>query len=327
MKHVLTFCLSLVTTTATADVARAVDDYIMPGYAAFAEASAQLRDVAAQDCTLEAIKPAWNDAFDAWLTVSHLHFGPIEKDGRAVIIAFWPDERSASPRALADLIAGQDPIIATPAGTAQISAAARGIYALEYMLYDPQFATAGDYGCALTRALTADLAGISAEVMDDWQGGYADTLRTAGAAENQTYLTKREGVQALFTTLLAGIEFDSEKRLGRPLGTFERPRPNRAESWRSKRSLRNLALSLHGLKALKDTLSDEQTPVTDAAFAKAFDLLDQLDDPILAGVADPQGRFKVEILQQAVQAIGDAAEVELSDLLGVEAGFNSADGD
>lgn len=327
MKYSLPLCLALAATTATADVRRAVDDYIMPGYAGFASASAQLRDAAAQDCNAAALKPAWNETFDAWLSISHLHFGPVETDGRAVIIAFWPDERGSGPRTLAGLIAAQDPIIETENGIAQVSAAARGIYALEYMLFDPQLATSDDYSCALRRALTADLARMTDNVLSEWQDGYAETLRTAGDAENQIFLTENEGIQTLFTSILAGIEFDTDKRLGRPLGTFDRPRPNRAENWRSERSLRNLTLSLQGLKALKDTLSDASTPVTDAAFEKAFLLIEQLDDPIFASVADPQGRLKVEILQTAVQAIGDAAEVELSALLGVEAGFNSADGD
>lgn len=327
MKYALTLCLALQASAAAADVRRAVDDYIMPGYAGFASASAQLRDVAAQDCRAEVLKSAWHEMFDAWLSISHLHFGPIGTDGRAVIIAFWPDERGAGPRALARLIDAKDPIIATEDGTAQVSAAARGIYALEYMLFDPQLAESNDYNCALRQALTADLARISESVLSEWQGGYADTLRTAGDAENQVFLTENEGIQALFTSILAGIEFDTDKRLGRPLGTFDRPRPKRAENRRSERSLRNLTLSLQGLKALKDTLSDAPTPVTDDAFSRAFLLIEQLDDPIFAGVADPQGRLKVEILQQAIQAVGDAAEVELSALLGVEAGFNSADGD
>ncbi|WP_458790450.1 imelysin family protein [Yoonia sp. MH D7] len=327
MKYILPFILALTASTATADVTRAVDTYILPGYTAFAQKADALHEAALTGCTIAIVQPAWNDVFDAWLDISHLRFGPVEKEGRAVVIAFWPDERGAGVRSLAGLIADQDQVIASPQGTAQISAAARGIYALEYLLYDPQFADTGDYGCALTRALTADLALLATQVLKDWNDGYGDVLRTAGDPGNQTYLTEREGIQALFTALLAGIEFDVEKRLGRPLGTFERPRPNRAESWRSGRSQDNLTLSLKGLKSLKDALSDAPTPVSDAAFAKAFVLLDQLEDPILAGVADPQGRFKVEIVQQSLQAIGDAVEVELSDLLGVDAGFNSADGD
>lgn len=327
MKQLLSLIVALIASGASADVARAVDDYILPGYSAFADKTAALNDAAIADCEITSIRPAWGEAFDSWLNIGHLHFGPVEKDGRSVIIAFWPDERSAGQRSLARLIADQDQIIATPQGTSKLSAAARGIYALEYLLYDPQFENTGDYGCALTRALTADLMALAAKVSDDWQEGYAVTLRSAGASGNQTYLTEREAVQALFTALIAGLEFDIDKRLGRPLGTFDRPRPTRAESRRSGRSQHNLLASLRGLKALKDTLSDAETPVTDAAFAQAFRNLEKLDDPVFANVEDPQGRLKVEIIQQNLREVADAAEVELSGLLGVDAGFNSSDGD
>ncbi|WP_372806630.1 imelysin family protein, partial [Loktanella salsilacus] len=260
MKSALSLIAALAAAPAFAGVEEVVDAHILPGYAAFEASAADLRDIAAADCTPDAVRPAWNDTFDAWMAVSHLKFGPIEQDGASVIVAFWPDERSATPKALARLIADQDPIIDTATGTAQISVAARGIYALEYLLYDPQFVQAGDYGCALIRALTADLATIAARVDQDWQDGYAETMRTAGAAGNQTYLSDKEATQALFTALLAGLDFDVEQRLARPLGTFDRPRPNRAEAWRSGRSQRNIVLSLQALADLARQLTDGNAP-------------------------------------------------------------------
>ena len=67
--------------------------------------------------------------------------------------------------------------------------------------------------------------------------------------------------------------------------------------------------------------------MTRAAFERVATLLEKLDDPDFAGVADPSGRLKIEILQQAVIAAGDAAEAEIGKAFGVSAGFNSADGD
>ncbi len=327
MKHALALIACFAAVPAAADVADAVNDLILPGYAEFAGTAAALRDAAAADCAPDAVRPLWNATFDAWMNVSHLSFGPVETDGRAVIVAFWPDERGAGQRTLATLIADADPVIATEGGTARLSAAARGLFGLEYLLYDPAFAGAGDYGCALIRALSADLAQVSGDVLDDWQGGYAETLRTAGAPGNPTYLTAREGTQILFTALMTGLDFTADERLGRPLGTFDRPRPTRAEAWRSARSARNVALSLRALSDLARALATDDTPATDAAFARALTLAEALDDPALAGVADPEGRLRVEILQQAIRAIPPAVLVEIGDVLGISAGFNSADGD
>lgn len=327
MKHALILLAALLATPAAADISQAVDDLIMPGYNAFAEQAATLRDTAAQDCKLEAVRPAWNATFDAWLGVSHIRFGPVEQDGRAVSIAFWPDERGAGPRALAGLIADQDPIIETEGGTAQLSAAARGIYGLEHLLYDPQFAEAGAYGCALIRALSADLAQMAADVLADWQSGYATTLRTAGGAQNFVYLSEREGLQALFTALSAGLEFDADVRLGRPLGTYDRPRPNRAESRQSGRSQRNLELSLAALHALALSLSDQPLPQAEAAYARTMSQLTELDDPVFTAVDTPSGRIRLESVQTDLRTYRNDLLGELGPILGVTTGFNSADGD
>ncbi|WP_394153653.1 imelysin family protein [Loktanella salsilacus] len=327
MKLVLTLAAALTASSAFADVNDVVEGHILPGYAAFDAAAADLRDAAAADCSPGTVRPAWNATFDAWMAVSHLKFGPVEQDGASVIVAFWPDERSATPKALARLIADQDPIIETAEGTAQISVAARGIYALEYLLYDPQFEQAGEYGCALTQALTADLAAIATRVNQDWQSDYADTMRSAGEPGNQIYLSEKEATQALFTALLAGLDFNVEQRLARPLGTFDRPRPNRAEAWRSGRSQRNIVLSLQAMADMAQQLTDGTAPVTQAAMIRAIELAEGLDDPILAGVDDPSQRLKIEIVQQAITTAYDAVLGEIGATLGVSAGFNSADGD
>ena len=327
MKHIVALIAILATAPAAADVARVIDTHILPGYARFTAATATLRETALDNCKPEAVKPAWNDAFDAWLGISHIRFGPIEDDGRSIAVAYWPDERGAGPRALTALLAETDPIIDTPEGTAQISVAARGLFGLEYLLYDPQFSNATPYHCALVRALTADLAELAATVNTAWTDNYAETLRRAGDADNSTYLSEREATQAVFTSLLAGLEFDADQRLGRPMGTFDRPRPTRAESWRSDRSRRNLGLSLAALHDLSMALADKETPVTDAAFARAITRTRALNDPAFADVTDPSGRLKVEVVQQDVRAARNAVLTEIGQQLGVSAGFNSADGD
>ncbi|MDK3074595.1 imelysin family protein [Sedimentitalea sp. JM2-8] len=327
MKRLAIFLAMLTAAPAAAQVDAVIDDHILPGYAAFSETAAGLRDTAVRDCGSDALRPAWNETFDAWLGVSHLTFGPVEQDGRSVAVAFWPDERGATPRALTALIGDQDRIIDDPQGAAELSVAARGLHALEYLLYDDRFAGSGAYGCALMRALTADLAALAEQIDDAWRSGYARTLRTAGAPDNTVYLGEREARQALFTALTTGLEFTADQRLGRPMGTFERPRPTRAESWRSGRSQRNVILSLQALSGLARELTDAATPQTDAAFARAIGLAERLGDPALAGVAEPSGRLRVEVVQQAVRAARDAVLEEIGPSLGVSAGFNSADGD
>jgi len=324
----LTVALILAAPLARADVATVIDDHILPGHARFAEATAALEAAAGADCTPPSVQPAYNDAFDAWLGIAHLRLGPIESRGYALAIAFWPDARGMVPKTLARLIASEDPVVAEPDAFAEVSVAARGFFALERMLYDPDFSGYGpqSYSCDLTRAIAADLARMAADLDADWRDTFAETLRSAGAPGNEVFLTDLEGVQALFTALTTGLEFNAETRIARPLGSFERPRPERAEARRSGRSLRNVVVSLDALRELAETLAGE-APATEAAFASARDIAAELDDPVFAGVADPTGRLRVEILQQRIQLVRDAARAEIGPALGVAAGFNSMDGD
>lgn len=329
MRHLmLSLCLCAMTGTAHADVARAVSDHIIPAFDRFAAATGTLADSARTDCTATAMRPAYHDAFDAWMGISHLQFGPLETGGRNMSIAFWPDTRGMTPRAVAALIDNQDPAIDDPASFAEVSVAGRGLFALEGLLYDdtPSDYSADSYECRLVTAMATDLARVGQEMQKEWQD-HAAALNSAGAAGNSTYLSRREATQELYTALMSGLEFDKDMRVGRPVGTFERPRPNRAEAWRSGRSVANVTLSLQSLRDLARALADDDIPRTEAAFQAALDAAAATDDPIFATVSNPQGWLKAEVLAQKIGFIQDAITAEIGSALGVAAGFNSQDGD
>lgn len=309
----------------------AVDTHILPGFAALQDASGRLEQVAAQDCapSSDSLRQAWGRAFDHWISVSHLRFGPTERDNRAFALTFWPDSRGATPKALAQMIADTDPIITTPEGVESLSIAARGFTALEFLLYDDAFHSNPTYVCALVRALGADIAATSHAIAQDWQGSYAALMKTPGQGYSP-YQTPEDAYQELFKALSAGLQFTSETRLGRPLGSFDRPRPTRAEAWRSGRSLRHVILSLTALQNLAVILSQGddrlQTDVA-SAFDTVIAQATALDDPVFAGVQDPSGRLKVEILKQNIDLIRQDQLANIGAKLGVAAGFNALDGD
>ncbi|MCW2302308.1 putative lipoprotein [Rhodovulum sulfidophilum] len=337
-RTVLAFALALGATplasplaAAPADIADAViDRHVLPGFARFEASTAKLQAAAEADCDpgSEPLRAAWNEAFDAWLAVSHLRLGPTETDNRAFALAFWPDSRGMTPRTLSGLIADADPVVESEADFATVSVAARGFYALEYLLYDPDFAEASPYGCALIRAEARDIHALASAILADWQNGYADLMRNPGPGT--PYKTDKEVLKAFFTALHEGLQVDVDLRLGRPLGTFERPRPSRAESRRSGRSLHNVTVTLAAMRELAMLMASED-PASAAALTADFDRADRvaadLDDPVFAGVTTPQGRLRVEILQQAIHEIAEESRASLGPALGVAAGFNSRDGD
>ncbi len=91
-----------------------------------------------------------------------------------------------------------------------------------------------------------------------------------------------------------------------------------------------MLLSLNALEPLALALAaphaDLQTEFT-AGFSKARKKAETLDDPVFAGAADPASRFRIESLQQEIKDLRALVAGELGPALGVEAGFNSLDGD
>ncbi|MGR3760230.1 imelysin family protein [Roseobacteraceae bacterium NS-SX3] len=334
-RFALLLCLALAPLPAAAGrgaeiAAEITGTQILPAFGALAETAEALSQAAEADCAAEsaALRQAYGAAFDAWIRASHLRFGPTETGNRAFALAFWPDSRGKTPKALRALIAKEDPGAADPDKFAAYSIAARGFYALEYLLYDPQLSAAGSpqYRCLLTRAIARDIAATSDAIFTDWQQGYAAEIRAPGGR----YRSEEEITQELFKALGTGLQVLADMRLGRPLGTFDRPRPNRAEARLSGRSLRHVRLSLDALEPLALALAGEDGELAgdlQAGFAQARSRAATLEDPALAGVSDPLKRIRIEALQQDVNDLRALVAVRLGPALGVEAGFNSLDGD
>ncbi|WP_293576917.1 imelysin family protein [Phaeobacter sp.] len=307
--------------------------HILPGFDQLASQSAALAQTANQTCRHDdpALQQAFADAFDAWIRVNHLRFGPTEAENRAFALAFWPDTRGKIPDALrqalladAETTAG----FADPAAFATQSVALRGFYALEYLLYDATIRDVAEPAqtCALIRAIATDIAATTAAIRADWHTGYADQLRRPG----DRYRSDSEVRQELFKALNTGLQLLGDMRLGRPLGGFDKPRPKRAEAWRSARSLHHIRLTLAAMEPLALALAAEDTALADqlrAAFDKARARAAALQDPTLASVTIPAERFRIETLLQDVTDLREIVATELGPRLGVNAGFNSLDGD
>ncbi|MDT8854913.1 imelysin family protein [Paracoccaceae bacterium Fryx2] len=238
MKRVLlpamiTLCAA---TAVSADVNEVVSAQILPGFARFADAAMLLEAAARSDCRPAQVRPAFQTAFDAWTQVADMRIGPSET--AALSIAFWPDDRGFTQRALSALTANEDPIARDPVAFADISIAARGLFALEMLLYDPAFSEYGlqDYTCELVRTAAADLSRQATDLERAWSDGFARTLITAGAADNATYLSGDEATGVLYTQILAGLQM---MRISRRMGA------DFARSWA--RVSRHSGQSFHGI--------------------------------------------------------------------------------
>ena len=142
---------------------------------------------------------------------------------RAFALAFWPDTKGFTPKALSSLIATEDAAVESPEGFAETSVAGRGFFALEQMLYEPNFADQGSatFRCALIQAITTDIASNARAINADW-GGYATALTQPG--DDSPYRSDDEAMQELYKALVTGLEFTGDTRLGRPMGISGLPK-------------------------------------------------------------------------------------------------------
>lgn len=334
MRHVLVaalVALSPLPAQANDLLETALNTHVLPGFGRLEANAAVLAEAAAETCDPQSprLVEAFHDAWDSWIAVSHLRFGPTEAGNRAFALGFWPDTRGVVPKSLARLIADEDPIVADPVAFLDVSVAARGFTALEFLLFDPALADGSDYHCALIRAVTEDIAITTAAIAGEWQGAYGAAFLAPGS-DGAPFRTESEALAALYSAMTTGLEFTADARLGRPLGTFERPRPKRAEARRANRSLRHVLISVQSNAELAGILSaghPEEAAEIAAAFDRAVDAALRLDDPAFASVAEPAGRFRVEALQQRVREARDAARLSIGPRLGIAEGFNALDGD
>ena len=316
MKYAIALCLAPTFAAANPLVDTAVADHIMPRLDALVATTGDLVDAG---CDAQA---AWDGAAQAWIAVSHLRFGPTEVDNRAFALAFWPDPRGTTPKTLHGWLAD---------GTLDVSDASiagRGFYAMEFLAFDEAF---WEYEgtCDLMAVLADDIHVNAVAIQTDWADTYAGLITEAG---NDIYRTETESLQELYKAVSTGLEFTVAQRLGRPLGTFDRPRPTRAEMRRAGRSLDNIAVSLDSLADLALILADaeldvEITELTDSAHEQIARLAELDGGADLSLVDRPADRFKVEALQQTLTDLRILLAEQLGPQLGVVEGFNSLDGD
>ena len=327
-----------------------VESYVLPRYAAFAQAAAALDASLAQACADGRPTPAesaaaYHAAMDAWMAVQHLRFGPSELFLRAERIEFWPDKRGTVGRHLAQMTSEPKLEALEPQAFASGSVAVQGFPALERLLFDSGDAVwATPFGCALTLAIGRNLNSIASDLLSDWRDGedaYAGTVLSA-AAGNDRYFDAKEAALDFAKSLRGALLLVGDYKLGRPLGNApEAARTTRAESWRSARSLRNIKINLQAARALYEVggesslsslaLAHPQGAELDEVIRAALERLNAAaeaqPDSLVAALEAPDGWAQLDALRVETRQLLELLGGPFSEVLGLPMGFNSYDGD
>lgn len=292
-------------------------------------------DEHASDAERTAARPVFEDAFRqtylAWAALDSYQFGPIEQRGAALSVNFWPDKRNFVGRAVQGLLQMPAHDQRDPTVIAAGSVAAQGLPAIERLLYTDT----GGRECPALIGISAHLRQTANVLSNDWfstlPGAWGGIVLTAGP-DNPVYQTKAEFTKELYTALDFGLIRIADQRLGRPLGTYERSFPTRAEAWRAGLSNDIIRAQLDGIAMMirLGFAGDIREP--DRAWAlevieQAKGRLDQIDMPLHEAVQDPMARFRVEALQTKIQYLRTVMAQDIGPNLGVETGFSPADRD
>lgn len=330
------------------------DGHVIPRYERFDAAAAAFEESTRAFCGgaaprhLAPVRAAYHAAMDAWMGIEHIRMGPIGAKNRRYRIEFWPDRNGLAAKHLKLLLATPDESLATPDRLASARVSIQGFPAVEFMLFDTGAAerlvsaNPGDYACRLLTAITGNLARIAQHLSAEWRGGakpFAGEIRSPGP--EGAIFDKHRSVTADFVEALHfALQGVAHLKVARPLGdSVDRARPRRCESWRSRRSLRNVVVNLEALRALyegeagdglKTLMTEDQRELADLlskAFRQTMATARSVDRPFSEALTDPTVRPTLERLATQLRALSQLIGDRLGIALGTPLGFNEKDGD
>jgi hypothetical protein len=333
-------------------------DYLLPRYRALALATGKQEQSWAAFCRQPSVdgfagaRSAFQDAMDAWMPLQHIHTGPASLQSRIDRIYFWPERKNAVIKQVGTLLQSGDAAALAPERIAVASVAVQGFPALQLLLYDGEDPAraflAGDPAaalrCAYGTAVARNLSAIAAQLVEGWTAAIAAMQAVPPRYDSSYGLppSAKETAQQLFTDLLTLFQLVGDLKLALPLGqSLQNPKPKLAESWRSGRSLRNVALNLAsaqamygkersaGFRSLMPASGDNgglDEKITEA-FADTASSLSAVPMPLDAAVGDSGGRPEVEVLLTNVRHLRDLVGQQLPPTIGLSVGFNALDGD
>lgn len=315
-----------------------VDDSVIPAYRRFEQATGRLSEALDRACASGEldngpVRTAFAEAWLAWAGARHVAKGPVTYFDRLFRIEFWPDTRNRISRGLSELRA--------EGGTPEIAAAVvavQGFPALERLIY----AGEGASDCFIARPIADNLHTIAAEILTDWTEGdspFRTVLVQPGTGAG-VYFTYAESLAALMTGAISSLEGVLRLRLKRPLGDgLGKPRPRRAEAWRSGLSMDLIRADLaavadfyggdgRGLdEALRETGEIELADLMTKAFRLTRETATKIYLPLAEAVTDPAAVKDLDELVIQVSALKALMVQRVGPALGISAGFNALDGD
>lgn len=329
------------------------DEVVIPAYHRMAGRMSDLAIQAEAFCAtpdrgrLEKLTNAYRSAMDAWQRAQPIAVGPVMEKGRTARIEYWPDRRGTGARQLRAALQERDPALIAEDGLAGKSVALQSLSAFERLLFDhaANLADGGAamddrYACNLAAAIARFQSRLATQILAEWMqpGGFREAMRTAGRG-NAQFANAGEAATALLKGLVGSLDHIVRNKIESPLGKeMEDARPKRSESWRSERSLENIAANLMTIRDLYssrngfgDLLGAAGAKPLDVGMRKGFDgvvaMAQGIGKPMHVAVTEQEGRRKLTALLKELKSLRTLMSGSVAEEIGLVVGFNAQDGD
>lgn len=328
----------------------AVDGYIRPQFAQFAEETGSLSLNVNALCatpstdTLTTAQNQFRSTVTAWSGVEFVRIGPLGVGDRLERLLFWPDRKGIALRQVQGALADKDPTAASTETLAGKSVAMQGLVALEYLLFgtgSEDLTTAdGAYRCSYAAASAGLIDNLAKTIDAEWQdttpAGAAERLLNPQASYDD-YRTETEVLEKLAATMIHGTEAIRDQRISPIISEATgSPKPRSALFWRSNMTVPSLAANFAGLQdffiAAKypEAIGATNAWITDGAnfeFQNAARAAAAIVDPMEQAVADNRQLQALKYMIIITGSLDTLLGQNLAAALGLSVGFSTLDGD
>lgn len=314
------------------------NEHILAGYQRLLETTNKLNYSVNEFCTktsknsLKESRFHYKEAFNAWQSIQHIRFGPVQYLSREYRFELWPDKRGTVSKHLARLLK-EDWANKDKFKLSEKSVAVQGFPALERILFDQNLIT--EKQCQVIHAITENLSTMSAGIIADWSEGdtpYINFVADPGS-HNVIFESDQALANQLLNSLYTQLEIMATQKLDRPLGkSIDNTKGKQAEGWRSQTAISAL---YHNLQATRQlyvlVFADNLTPVLEYRINHTYQQLEKslsrVTMPLKSAVADVTQRKHIQQFRRQLSNLKRLVATELATELGLSLGFNSLDGD
>ena len=329
-------------------MARAVDDFIKPGYRRFVTEARELETSVGDLCkepsdeNLTVARTAFDDTVDAWSRIEILRIGPVIEDNRFERILFYPDRKSTGLKQVQAVLAKPDDSVTSVETLKGKSVAMQGLGAAEYVLFgtgsETLLSDSGQFRCRYAEAIAGNLARVGDELVDAWDDpeGIQAAWKMPGA-DNPVFRDNQEAAKALLGVLVHAAETVRDQRIeGFYKGPDKRALPKQAIYWRSGNSLRSVTANVEGIRALLEQSGlVELLPEDSRSVVSSIDFVtnaiirvsNQTTADVSRAVEDPVEMARLDFLLFNTRDLILRLNNDLGGAMGLSAGFSFSDGD